>query len=204
MKIFRKRLCLPASLVFIFSQVHAEFLTIDNIDYPNLINFNQLPIYMGEPGPISIGNALNENISASISDSSQNEFWSHLSGWGFNSNGSWQNPKTFLAMSASPGPMMITFNDRLISQVVIFMNYDPFHIDAVISVMDGNMLVLESYNINELAPISTPGRVNDGAYRGISRPIADIKHLVISGPYIAIDNIIFSDYTDLIFKDDFE
>jgi len=55
----------------------------------------------------------------------------------------------------------------------------------------GNV-VLESYNIGVVAPISTPGGGNDGAFRGILRNTNDIAAFRLSSGYNVIDDLAFS------------
>jgi hypothetical protein len=76
------------------------------------------------------------------------------------------------------------------SSVGGFMNYAPGHGVPVIAALaaDGST-VLESYDLSSAAPISTPGGVDAGAFRGIVRGSADIRYFQFSGSYSAIHDI---------------
>ena len=51
--------------------------------------------------------------------------------------------------------------------------------------------ILESYNIEALAPISTPGGLNAGAFRGISRAQGDIYGFRLSNRITVVDDLTF-------------
>jgi len=55
--------------------------------------------------------------------------------------------------------------------------------------------VLEQYDITQLAPISTPGGVNDGAFRGILRSNADIFGFSVSNSAAVLTDLTFSSAT---------
>lgn len=114
--------------------------------------------------------------------------------YGFLSNGYWSG-KSGAGLNTSTGTMTFTFNSGLISSVGAFMNYVPdagYGGDVIISVYDSLSNLLESYNINALAPISTPGGLNAGAFRGIVRSSADIKYFTLSNAYVMIDDLTYS------------
>jgi hypothetical protein len=54
------------------------------------------------------------------------------------------------------------------------------------------MQVLESYDLSVLAPISTLGTVNDGAFRGIALANNDIFLLRLPSGFSVIDDLTFS------------
>ncbi|MDQ6699327.1 MAG: PEP-CTERM sorting domain-containing protein [Acidobacteriota bacterium] len=64
--------------------------------------------------------------------------------------------------------------------------------DPLIAALSSGGTVLESYDLKTLAPISTPGGVNAGAFRGITRASADISALALSNSAIAITSLTFS------------
>ena len=97
--------------------------------------------------------------------------------------------------------MTFTFNDGPVEAVGGFMNYcpncgsmsrPPFPDDVFIEALGATGEVLEVYNLADLAPISTPGAVDDGAFRGISRDTNDIFAFRISGLLSVIDDLAFS------------
>lgn len=121
-------------------------------------------------------------------------------GYNLQANGTWEYPFAWVGAATDLsrdyiGSVMI---DLGVSRSVVggFMNYflwedgsshgaDPT-IEALYS--DGTT-VLESYDLITDAPISTPGGLNAGAFRGISRDTADIGFLRISGSYIVIHDL---------------
>ncbi len=88
--------------------------------------------------------------------------------------------------------MTFTFNDGLVSGVGGFINYAPGFASALIEALaaDG-ITILESYVLNLDAPISTPGGVDDGAFRGILRATADIGAFRVSNGYVVLDDLTF-------------
>ena len=52
------------------------------------------------------------------------------------------------------------------------------------SIAANGTTVLETDVLNSLAPISTPGGTNQGAFRGISRSQGDIRFLRLTGDFI--------------------
>lgn len=72
-----------------------------------------------------------------------------------------------------------------------FMNYSPgVGGDPVIVALgaDGTT-VLESYDLSTAAPISTPGGVNAGAFRGIERSTSDIHFLRLANSYSILHSL---------------
>ncbi|MGR9117208.1 MAG: PEP-CTERM sorting domain-containing protein [Gammaproteobacteria bacterium] len=63
--------------------------------------------------------------------------------------------------------------------------------ETIISVLGLGNFVLETYNITQLANISTPGAVNDGAFRGISRASNDIVAFELTGRFAVLDDLEF-------------
>ncbi len=64
--------------------------------------------------------------------------------------------------------------------------------DPIIAALSSGGTVLESYDLKTLAPISTPGGTNAGAFRGISRASADIAAFSLSNSAIAVTSLTFS------------
>jgi hypothetical protein len=119
-------------------------------------------------------------------------------GYGLGSNGQWTTGpggNAFSGLDADTGYMQYTFVDGPVSAVGGFVNYVPGEnsTSPVIEVLALDLVtVLESYDIGLLAPISTPGGLNDGAFRGILRPSADIGAFRVSNGYIVLDDLTFS------------
>lgn len=76
-----------------------------------------------------------------------------------------------------------------------FMNYMPNSggNNATIEALAADMSLLESYDLTALAPISTPGADNDGAFRGIDRAEEDIAFLRLGGDLILIHDLTLGD-----------
>ncbi len=53
-------------------------------------------------------------------------------------------------------------------------------------------VILETMNINSLAPISTPAQLDDGAFRGIQRSNVDILAFRVHGAGSVLDNLEFT------------
>ena len=79
----------------------------------------------------------------------------------------------------------------LYSSVGGFMNYSTrvFDIPYIDALAADGTTVLESYNLAESAPISSPNTLNAGAFRGISRDTADIAFFRFSGSYLIMHDL---------------
>jgi hypothetical protein len=90
--------------------------------------------------------------------------------------------------------MIIAFNDGPVATVGGFINHGPNRgPDLIISALDQSMVVLETYNITNDAPIITPGEINGGGFRGISRVNTDIYYFEVYGEFPVMDYLTFSD-----------
>lgn len=123
---------------------------------------------------------------------------------GMGNNGFWdggRNGWVSLDITFSAGQYIeFTFNNGPVSSVGGFVNYCDFNGSPhcsptqhyIIEARDASNTVLESYDITALAPISTPGGLNDGAFRGIQRATADIKSYRLYNAVNIIDDLTFS------------
>jgi len=144
-------------------------------------------------GPVQVGTAVGENItwSSTVGFSVVN----YASWYGLVDNGSWDGFGTngYTGLNTDVGEMTFRFLSGLVSQVGGFINYAlGGYSDVIISAYDINGNLLEAYNVNMLAPISTPGGTNEGAFRGISRATNDIAAFSVSNGYVVLDNLKFS------------
>jgi hypothetical protein len=117
--------------------------------------------------------------------------WYGDSGYGLSDNGSWGDFAWVGGECFTLGCTATIDLGGLYSAVGGFMNYAPgFGGTPTIAALaaDGTT-VLESYDLSADAPISTPGGVNDGAFRGISRASADIAYFRISGGYLIMHDL---------------
>lgn len=184
------------SLALMAPSVNAAFLTSNTISNPAVIDFDAQPVVTSETGPIQIGTPVGLDIEWSAEPNDQ--LFVSPSSWGLVDNGNWGTPMTFLAAEDTrPGAMIFAFNSGPVAEVGAFMNYCPNGScgaagDLVISALDDSMAVLETYNVTDLADIVTPGGFNEGAFRGISRPTADIHYFRIDTVIPVVDDLTFS------------
>jgi len=129
----------------------------------------------GNPGPVVLDGF-------TVTGSPQVTFGN--ASYGLGGNGSWNS---FSWVATNNGTGSITFNlGGSFGLVGAFINYAPSTgADATIEALAANgTTVLESYDLVTLAAISTPGGLNAGAFRGISRATNDIAFLRLSGDFI--------------------
>ncbi|GAB4108069.1 MAG: hypothetical protein Kow00105_13980 [Phycisphaeraceae bacterium] len=112
------------------------------------------------------------------------------------SNGSWNSTSdpSFYSARLPVGTslaMDFVFNTMPVMGVGGFMNYAPGYGPVLIEAYDASGTLLESHEISTVAPISTPGGLNQGAFRGILRTSADITTFRLAGGYAVIDNLAF-------------
>lgn len=110
--------------------------------------------------------------------------------WDLGENGFWSLGKTFAGNNTAIGGMLVQFNGTTVQSVGAFFNYlgapsgNPLQLLALD--VDGN--VLEGHSVT----IGTPAGVNEGAFYGITRATADIGALVITAPYVAMDDLSYT------------
>jgi hypothetical protein len=170
-----------AGLLTSSSQITGSPIAVD------FSQFNQPFMPVGTTG-ISLGNGVtltSDDPNAVIG----NDFYA------LGSNGQ-QSPvgrNGFVALNDLSGDLIFTFS-RTISQVGAFLNYDPdlSPPDATISALSSTGSVLATYDLNTLAPISTPGQVNAKAFRGIGLSSSGIAAFEVSNSAIVVDELVFS------------
>ena len=115
--------------------------------------------------------------------------------YGLSTNGSWTSGRNgYTGLNTSSGSMTFRFNDSPVAGVGGFMNYAPgTAATAIIEALDQAGEILESYDLIALAPISTPGGVDAGAFRGIVRAQADIYALRVSNAFDVLDDFTFTE-----------
>ena len=115
--------------------------------------------------------------------------------YGLAGNGQWGNGRTgYSGVNRGTGTMTYRFLDTPVSQVGGFVNYAPAQgLDSLIEALAQDGTVLEGYDVLSLAPIITPGGVNQGAFRGIARATADIYAFRVSNSFVVLDDLKFSD-----------
>jgi hypothetical protein len=95
---------------------------------------------------------------------------------------------------------MLTFRfSSPVSQVGAFLNYFspnpgdlPNGPDVFITALAANGSVLESYDLNQLAPVLTAGGTDQEAFRGIARRQNDIAAFQLSNQFVATNEVAFA------------
>jgi hypothetical protein len=168
---------------------------------PTIIDFGQ---FAGAntaffTSPVQVGDFVGRDVSVS----STNPDGSFLGSgpYNFNDNGSWSDALALAGLDIDlfgfdQYVMTFRFNDGPVAQVGGFLNYALFDSsgfsDVVISALALDGSVLESYDISQLDPIATPGQIDAGGFRGISRSSADIFGFSLSNSAVAITDLTFS------------
>ena len=116
-------------------------------------------------------------------------------------NGDWfgddGNRDGFVGLNSQSGAMTFTF-DTPVAGVGGFVNYSVFNGSPdgdtpTLSIFDGGGTLLETFDLFNDAPIDTPAQSNAGAFRGFSRAQADIASFELSGAFIVLDDLTFTD-----------
>ena len=112
--------------------------------------------------------------------------------YGLAGNGTWGEDRIYSGLDSRSGFMTYTFNFGAVSSVGGFINYAPFDFGPVrIEALDASGRVLEAYALQDVAPISTPGALNAGAFRGIRRNSPDITSFRLANAYAVLDDLTF-------------
>lgn len=159
-----------------------------------VIGFSDQPQNLFTTGPVQVGNQVGRNVVFTANSASAG----FSASYGLSANGSWTAAKGF-AFTNGAFAITFAFNDGPVAAVGGFMNYASCGGSSTCGA--GNLLVealgnggnvLESYIINQVAPISTPNALDQGAFRGIVRNAADVYAFRFSGAYGVIDDLRFS------------
>jgi hypothetical protein len=148
-------------------------------------------------GPVQIGDSVGKDVVFTA-----NPFGRGISGsgsvlgsgnYGLGPNGEWGDNQTYSGLDSNGGWMTYTFNSGPVASVGGFLNYAPgTGTEVTIEALDAAGHTLESYLLGQVAPILTPGGLNAGAFRGISRASADIAAFRVSNQFVVLDNLTFS------------
>jgi|GEM_PF-627200 len=201
--VMRKFLSVSVMVFFIFifliSTANATLLTSNILNDPSVIDFSQFSEnqYSQFQDPVQVGDLVGFDVTISgqpFTGSDGAYLWN--SNWGLIDNGSWNSGRNgyagFDARQTGTGTLMFSFNNSPISSVGAFINDAPGHGDLLVSAYDADMNLLESYDIWDLAPISTPGMLNAGGFRGIGLETALISHFSITGYIPVADDLAFT------------
>ena len=183
------------------SSANASPILMNTLNSPTVIDFSQFiatPLF-NVAGPVQVGSLVGEDVTLNGVPNSGLFLYNDI--WGFVFNGMWNGGMQGFAgaNNARPGALVFSFLSGPVSGVGAFMNSCPPIVscglgapaDLVISVFGVSNNVLEAFNVTQNAPILTPGEFNAGAFRGFSRPTADIFSFSISGQVPAVDNLSF-------------
>jgi hypothetical protein len=190
------------AILLLPSSGHAGLITVNNIGNPVVIGFDDFDaFYIFSPGPHQVGNPVGLNV---VLTSTQLSTVIGYGGYGLDGNGNWERGANsvvggHVGLNSDTGSFLFTFNGFTVSAVGGFINYAVTgYPDVTIEALDSGLNVLESYNINLLAPISTPGGQEEGAFRGIARPTADIAAFRVSNGFVVLDNLTLGDATGTV------
>lgn len=163
------------------------------IDFSQFTGGGQLT---GVNGPTQIGAVAGYDVTLQDMSGGAN-VWLYNGGWSLGDNGNWNSAMNgYLGIFPNNGPVRIRFNDGPISGFGAFMNYpvEPraSYLPQTMSAFDASGTLLEVYDIGANDPISTPGALNAGAFRGIQRGSADIAYIEFVGDTAVYDNLTFT------------
>lgn len=117
-------------------------------------------------------------------------------GWGLVDNGSWNSDRNGYAgfnNQSQSADLNMTFTfANAVAAVGGLMNYGQPGAHPFIEALAYDGSVLESYDLS-LVPITTPGGLNAGEFRGIERSAGDIFALRVRGGYVPVlDDLTFT------------
>lgn len=190
------------ALLLLPASGHAALITANTIGNPVVIGFDDFDVpYFFSPGPLQVGNPVGLDV---VLTSTTSNTVIGFGGYGLDENGDWDrgsNPLLggHVGLNSDVGSFLFTFNGFTVSAVGGFINYAVTgYTDVVIEALDSSLNVLESYNINQSAPISTPGGNDAGAFRGIARATADIAAFRVSNGFVVLDDLTLGDATGTV------
>jgi hypothetical protein len=160
------------------------------IDFSQFTGDSQLT---GVNGPVQIGALAGVDVTVQDMSAGSN-IYLYDDQWGLTGNGSWNSGRIgYLGIFPEDGPVRITFNDGPVSGFGLFMNYPtPGHLPQILSAFDSSNNLLEMFDVGATAPISTPGGLNEGAFRGIQLSAATIAYVELLGDTAVYDDLRFS------------
>jgi hypothetical protein len=107
--------------------------------------------------------------------------------YGLGANGSFGGDAVYIGVDSGTGYAQLMLNGGPVSQLGFFMNYAPgIGNDPVIEALDSSGNPFASFNLAQLAPISTPGGFNQFVFRGIADTSASIYGLRFGGSYLLV------------------
>lgn len=179
---FRKTLLAAAALSVLASGAQAALVT--GFDADTVIDFETVN---GGPGPVDLNDDVRlwgYGFPAPALEVGMPAFWN------LGENGFWSLGKTFAAHDAPTGGFVLSFQGQSVASVGAFFNY--------FTAPDGNPMQLLALGVNgevlegHSVTISTPLGENEGAFYGITRAQADIGYLVVTAPYVVMDDLSYT------------
>lgn len=157
-----------------------------------VIDFSAYASTFADPIPVPPGASLGSGVAAFSTNSFNDGVFVGDATFGLGSNGTWNSGRGgFVGVNSSTGSVTFTF-DSPVSSVGGFLNYSPGTGTPTITALGAGGVVLETYNSGTAGfTISTPGGVNAGAFRGISRASNDITAFRIANSFIVLDDLTF-------------
>lgn len=192
-----KKLFVCAVLVATPSFVQAATITSNTFSSFETYGFDATAgLFTGGPETRSIGSqefTFTSTTNASVFD--------YQFSYGLSGNGRWTSGRSGYAglNSVNSGDSMRFEFSQLVSGVGGFINYaapSSMWGNAVLTIF-GDSGLLETYDLTVSDPIITPGGSDDGAFRGFSRAIADIRAFELSGAFIVIDDLTIDTSMDI-------
>lgn len=178
------------------SQANAGLIT--SAPGGTVIDFSQYDTgsYTRDSGPTDVGVLVGETVTYTAVGSRPGFGGGS---YGLLANGSWTDPlgagsgRDGFAFIDNGGISMTFTFVKALTSVGAFINYCPScsPSPATVEALDINGLVLETYNLETLAPISTPNQTDAGAFRGISRTQGDIFGLRFANRLVVADDLEF-------------
>ena len=156
-------------------------------------SFDPIPVDTFSSGPIEFVAANGDRIlfSSSNSTTQSGSVINYRNGYGFASNGLWQDPLLMAGLNASEGFMDFKFLKAPVSGAGGFLNWAPGSGPSSMSItaLDSSANILESYSLN----FTTTGAANTGRYFYILRnaQAPDITTLRIRDAYAGIAEFTF-------------
>lgn len=202
---FLPHLIWPAALMIAPLTMRADLITDPSlIPTPSIvIDFSQ---FTGtntiDSTPLQVGSAV--GVDVTVTSNNPDGSFIGSDPYSLADNGTWQSPLSFAGIDVDffggdAYTMTFDFNSGPVSAVGGFFNYASFagsdFSDFIISALDSSGNVLESYDITQLDPISSPdglNAVNEGVFLGIVDPTADIAAFSISDSAAVITDLTFS------------
>ncbi len=163
-------------------------LVMDPMDLGAGLITEDFETVIGGPGPVAVNADVTISgvgfppASLTIGD---NGFWA------LGENGAWSLGKTFAGHNAAIGGLLISFQRKTFDAVGGFFNFfrtvDGNPLQLLALDVDGNPLEGHSVTITTAAD-----GYNEGAFYGIRRSQADIGWLMVTAPYVAIDDLAYT------------